>query len=93
MTDGIIAKARGSQLRSIKEQFGFVFQGGALFDSLTVFDNVAFPLRHKAEVTPAELKDRVEEMLNQVGLSGYGDRYPFRDQRRHGQEGGRGPGP
>ena len=71
-----IAKARGSQLRSIKEQFGFVFQGGALFDSLTVFDNVAFPLRHKAKVTPAELKDRVEEMLNQVGLSGYGDRYP-----------------
>ncbi len=71
-----IARARGAELRSIKEQFGFVFQGGALFDSLTVFDNVAFPLRHKAKVSRGELRDRVEEILKQVGLAGYGSRYP-----------------
>ena len=71
-----IATARGAELRAIKEQFGFVFQGGALFDSLTVFDNVAFPLRHKAKAGPAEIKDRVGEILAQVGLEGYGGRYP-----------------
>jgi phospholipid/cholesterol/gamma-HCH transport system ATP-binding protein len=71
-----IAKARGAELRAIKEQFGFVFQGGALFDSLTVFENVAFPLRHKTKVGQAEIKDRVEEILEHVGLKGHGDRYP-----------------
>jgi len=71
-----IATARGGQLRAIKEQFGFVFQGGALFDSLNVFENVAFPLRHKTRTPEAEIRSQVEEMLDHVGLAGMGDRYP-----------------
>jgi len=71
-----IAKAGGADLRAIKEQFGFVFQGGALFDSLTVFENVAFPLRHKTKVGSSEIRDRVGEMLEQVGLKEFGNRYP-----------------
>lgn len=42
-----ISKLRGRKLKRLKERFGMVFQGGALFDSLTVFENVAFPLREK----------------------------------------------
>ena len=71
-----IAKARGAALKTIKEQFGFVFQGGALFDSLTVAENVAFPLRHKTKTGPAEIRERFEEILEHVGLAGHGERYP-----------------
>jgi phospholipid/cholesterol/gamma-HCH transport system ATP-binding protein len=45
-----------------------VFQGGALFDSLTVFENVAFPLREKTKLSHAEIETRVQEKLAQVGL-------------------------
>jgi len=45
-----------------------LFQGGALFDSLTVFDNVAFPLVEKTRLSRDEISRRVREMLRQVGL-------------------------
>ncbi len=53
-----------------------VFQGGALFDSMSVFDNVAFPLREKSQLGAAEITNRVTEKLEQVGLSGMGDKNP-----------------
>src|SRR6266513_66370 len=49
---------------------GVVFQGGALFDSMTCYDNVAFPLREKLRTPPEELTKRVEAALGQVGLEG-----------------------
>lgn len=48
-----ISKLKRKQLKQLKERLGIVFQGGALFDSLTVFENVAFPLREKTR-----MKDR-----------------------------------
>lgn len=71
-----ISRARGAKLRAIKEKFGFVFQGGALFDSLDVFENVAFPLRHKTKTPETEIREKVERMLAEVGLAGHGHRYP-----------------
>ncbi len=71
-----ITRARGEELKRIKDKFGIVFQGGALFDSLRVFDNVAFPLRHKTTFSEAEIKDQVEELLSQINLADHKERYP-----------------
>ena len=57
-------------LRRLRRRFGFVFQGGALFDSMTVFDNVAFPLRECLRLPEAAARERVLAALDQVGLSG-----------------------
>jgi phospholipid/cholesterol/gamma-HCH transport system ATP-binding protein len=65
------------ELDRVRERYGVVFQGGALFDSMSVFDNVAFPLREKRGRPPgAELRRRVEEKLAQVGLPGIGHKNP-----------------
>ncbi len=71
-----ITELRGRALDRVRERYGVVFQGGALFDSMTVFDNVAFPLREKTALSPAEIAARVEEKLTQVGLRGVGHKYP-----------------
>lgn len=64
------------ELREIRTQFGVLFQGGALFDSMTSFDNVAFPLRHFADATEAEIRDRVNRCLDLVRLSDVGPKKP-----------------
>lgn len=64
------------ELTSIRMKFGFLFQGAALFDSLTLFDNVAFPLREKRIMTESEIKQRVEEALEIVGLADAGQKKP-----------------
>ncbi len=75
--DGVdITDLRGSALDRVRERYGVVFQGGALFDSMTVFDNVAFPLREKTSLSPQEIAARTEEKLAQVGLSGMGHKNP-----------------
>jgi phospholipid/cholesterol/gamma-HCH transport system ATP-binding protein len=65
-----------SALDRIRERYGVVFQGGALFDSMSVYDNVAFPLREKTRLGGAEIRQRVEEKLAQVGLEGMGVKNP-----------------
>jgi phospholipid/cholesterol/gamma-HCH transport system ATP-binding protein len=49
-------------------RFGFVFQGAALFDSLTVFDNIAFPLREHTRKSDEEIRNDVRQRLQEVGL-------------------------
>jgi phospholipid/cholesterol/gamma-HCH transport system ATP-binding protein len=71
-----ITALRGGEMDRVRERYGVVFQGGALFDSMSVFDNVAFPLREKRRVPAGEIRDRVEEKLQQVGLSGMGHKNP-----------------
>ncbi len=63
-------------LAPVRRKFGFLFQGAALFDSLTVFDNVAFPLREKHELPEAEIRERVMEALDIVGLANAGPKKP-----------------
>ena len=53
-----------------------LFQSAALFDSFTVFENVAFPLREKLSLKGPEVTRRVEEKLEQVGLVGMGHKFP-----------------
>jgi phospholipid/cholesterol/gamma-HCH transport system ATP-binding protein len=71
-----ISKLRGRKLKRLKERFGMVFQGGALFDSLTVFENVAFPLREKKRMKASQIRETVFEELSEVGLSGAENKYP-----------------
>jgi phospholipid/cholesterol/gamma-HCH transport system ATP-binding protein len=75
--DGVdITRLRGVELDRVRERYGVVFQGGALFDSMSVADNVAFPLREKSRLGHAEIRGRVEEKLEQVGLGGMGHKNP-----------------
>jgi phospholipid/cholesterol/gamma-HCH transport system ATP-binding protein len=71
-----ITRLRGGELDRVRERYGVVFQGGALFDSMSVADNVAFPLRERSRLAAAEIRSRVEEKLEQVGLSGMGHKNP-----------------
>lgn len=64
------------QLVEIRKKIGFLFQMGALFDSMNVHDNVAFPLVEHGDVAPDELEDRAERVLRMVGLSGIGKKMP-----------------
>jgi len=54
--------------RSLRTEIGMVFQGGALFDSMTVEENVAFPLMMFTKKNKVEIKDRVNEVLKRVNL-------------------------
>jgi phospholipid/cholesterol/gamma-HCH transport system ATP-binding protein len=67
---------KGKKLEEMRSRFGFVFQNGALFDSLTVFENVAFPLREKTKLNDHEIKKRVLSILDEVGLSDAENKYP-----------------
>lgn len=59
-----------SEKEQVKERLkiGFVFQGSALFDSMTVFENVAFPLREHTQMKPGEIEQAVKSRLQEVGL-------------------------
>lgn len=71
-----VTTLRGAALDRVRARYGVVFQGGALFDSMTVYDNIAFPVREKTRLPAAEVRARVEEKLAQVGLAGMGHKYP-----------------
>jgi phospholipid/cholesterol/gamma-HCH transport system ATP-binding protein len=64
------------ELNSIRRRFGMSFQEGALFDSMSVFENIAFPLRRHTEMSEAEIRDRVKECLEQVHLHGVEGKRP-----------------
>ena len=77
MVDGVeITRLSGRALDEVRRTYGVVFQGGALFDSMSCWDNVAFPLREKVRTPPDALAKRVEASLAQVGLEGVGGKYP-----------------
>ena len=77
LVDGTdITKLRGAALEAVRRRYGVVFQGGALFDSMSVFDNVAFPLREKTSLGAGDIDQRVEEKLAQVGLVDMGQKNP-----------------
>jgi phospholipid/cholesterol/gamma-HCH transport system ATP-binding protein len=65
-----------TDLYEVRRRFGMLFQSGALFDSLTVFDNVAFPLREKTRMPEAEIREKVLDILRKVGLEGTSEKYP-----------------
>lgn len=71
-----ITRLHGEALDRIRERSGVVFQGGALFDSLTVYENVAFPLREKTRLPEEVIREKSLSLLKQVGLADMGHKYP-----------------
>jgi phospholipid/cholesterol/gamma-HCH transport system ATP-binding protein len=62
------------QLRLVRQKFGVLFQGGALFDSIDTFENVAFPLRYFTRMSEKDIRSRVEECLEMVNLVNMGSK-------------------
>jgi phospholipid/cholesterol/gamma-HCH transport system ATP-binding protein len=75
--DGVdFTRLRGRALDDVRKRYGVVFQGGALFDSMSCRDNVAFPLREKFRLSGAAIGTRVNTALERVGLASIGDKFP-----------------
>jgi phospholipid/cholesterol/gamma-HCH transport system ATP-binding protein len=68
VADQDIATMKEVELNQFRRHFGMSFQEGALFDSMSVFENVAFPLRRHTKMTEAEIRARVNECLEDVHL-------------------------
>ncbi len=71
-----ITMVRGKALEKVRMQFGVLFQGSALFDSLTVFENVALPLRERTDKTEEQIRDKVAISLAQFELADHGEKFP-----------------
>jgi phospholipid/cholesterol/gamma-HCH transport system ATP-binding protein len=74
--DTAVETLNNRQITEFRRKFGMSFQEGALFDSMTVWQNVAFPLQRLTKMSRAEIDDRVEECLSMVRLEGTGDKLP-----------------
>jgi len=65
------------ELNEVRTHYGFLFQGGALFDSLTVFENIIFPIRQHVKIKEwRDVEDLVKGKLAMVGLDGFQNYYP-----------------
>jgi phospholipid/cholesterol/gamma-HCH transport system ATP-binding protein len=65
-----LTRLSAGEIRAFRNHVGMLFQGGALLDGLSVFDNVALPLREHAGLGEAEIQERVHEVFRGVGLEG-----------------------
>jgi len=71
-----IGKYDDERKAKLLKRFGFLFQSGALFDSMSLAENVSFPLREHTRLSEKEIMAKVEEKLKLVGLGGAGNKYP-----------------
>ena len=71
-----ITQLSDKEMKEIRKEIGVLFQGSALFDSMSVADNVAFPLRMFSQQTEAEIRRRVDFCLERVNLTGADDKMP-----------------
>lgn len=71
-----INKVSYRDVRQVRRKFGVLFQGGALFDSMTAFENVAFPLRTFTDEPDGVVREKVRECLEMVNLSDIGEKTP-----------------
>ncbi len=75
--DGVdITTLDKAELTKLRRKFGMLFQNAALFDSMTVYDNVAFPLREHTDFKEEKIAEIVDEKLCLVGLHGHNHKYP-----------------
>lgn len=71
-----IGELKYREMRMLRQKIGMLFQGSALFDSLTVFENVAFPLRMFTDLREREIRERVQMNLERVNLPDAGPLFP-----------------
>lgn len=74
--DTDLMRTKSNRLYELRKLFGVLFQDGALFGSMDVFDNVAFPLREHTHKTEREIREIVMEKLDLVGLTGHENKLP-----------------
>ena len=74
--DDIFTDMNHKEKQKIRQEIGMVFQGGALFDSSTVFENIIFPLQMFSKMSKAEMHNRVRFCLERVNLHNVDDLYP-----------------
>jgi phospholipid/cholesterol/gamma-HCH transport system ATP-binding protein len=74
--DAEVSALREEGLSEIRKKVGYLFQQGALYDSLTVAENVAFPLERHSQLKGSEIKKKVDELLSAVGLGDHGGKLP-----------------
>jgi phospholipid/cholesterol/gamma-HCH transport system ATP-binding protein len=72
----MLSKMSRSEVIAMRREIGVMFQDGALFSSMTVYDNVAFPLRQHTDYTDSEVREIVMEHLEKVGLAHAANSYP-----------------
>lgn len=72
------AMTRGTEAQwlAMRKKVGYLFQEGALYDFLTVFENVAFPLKEHTTLKASQIEEKVSSLLATVGLEGVGAKYP-----------------
>lgn len=71
-----ISRLKGASLNRMRTRFGVLFQGVALFDSMTVFDNIALPLRERSRLSEPEVKIKVDNALKIMDLEGSAEKFP-----------------
>lgn len=77
LVDGLVVdELKGKELDALRGRMGMLFQYAALFDSMSVQDNVAFALRHHTRMGEEEIRTRVSEVLEMVGLEGADEKMP-----------------
>ena len=77
LLDGVdLCNLSRKELYKARNRFGMLFQSGALFDSLDVFENVAFPLREKTNLGEGQIRERVQVLLRKVWLEGAAGKFP-----------------
>lgn len=74
--DADTTRFRGKKLKNLRTKFGVLFQGAALFDSMTVYDNIALPLRERTMKSESEIKDLVFKSLEELELVGHENKFP-----------------
>ena len=77
LVDGVdITHMSETELIEIRKKVAYVFQGGALFDSMSVYENLAYPLREHTDLDESDIRTRILRLLNEFGLDGNADTYP-----------------
>jgi phospholipid/cholesterol/gamma-HCH transport system ATP-binding protein len=72
-----ITRLEGKELSRVRQKMGFLFQNAALFDFLTLYNNLALPLRRLTHKTDQEIDEIIDRVLHQVGLGGDREKMPL----------------
>jgi len=71
-----LSEMKRSERKTLKRKFSYMFQGNALFDSLTIFENVALPLKETTSLSDREIRRRAAEKMAHLDIQGIEDKYP-----------------
>lgn len=71
-----LSRMKPTQINKLRARFSYVFQDTALFDSLTVYNNIALPLREGTSIAKSDIQEKVQQKMQQFELQAVGDKYP-----------------